>query len=402
MITALFWLFVIIISAGIIACLGATLCLLRYFRTQAPSPQDDQNNPEASLIVPIKGVTDTTLRNLQMLLNSDGTQQCEFIFAMEGTADPAFTVCSEVKEQNPGKNIRILITGDSGERMGKQHNLCAAIQSAKHEYICSMDADVTPNPGLFLEGIKALSEPKAGIAFSLPYYSGTGPAGGTLLAVHINYYFSLYIGGLAALVNPPFISGAFWFSTKCTIDIIGGLEQFTKVAGDDARMGRECRRHGLRNIMLPRPVRMEYEQLRLRDGIAHLQKWAGLLRSEGLPIFWAALTIWHPLLFAFPMLICMFVIHQTLFPLFFVALFVKISSVFVSNKRVFGVKPSFQFAGTLLYYEMIIAPFLFARGLWKNTLTWKDKTYRIGKDGLIVETTPARGKQASFVQSGKE
>ncbi len=198
---------------------------------------------------------------------------------------------------HPERDIRVVLSGDPGERMGKQHNLVAALAAGRYEWIAAMDADVLPEPRALARGVQAARRPGVGVAFSLPYYFGAGPPGGHLVALYSNYFFSLYSGSLALLPKVAFTIGSFWFTGREALARIGGLEPFTAYVTDDAAIGRAVVAAGLRNLPVRTPAAIQLENLDMAGGFRHLQKWIAMLRSEGLGTYLLALGLWHPLWF---------------------------------------------------------------------------------------------------------
>src|SRR5690606_17403853 len=91
----------------------------------------NDERPPISVLVPLKGAAPGLRGRLERLLAA-GRPTDQFVFAMESTDDPAHAVCLAIREEHPGRDIAIAVSGPPGERMGKQHNLAAAATVAKH------------------------------------------------------------------------------------------------------------------------------------------------------------------------------------------------------------------------------------------------------------------------------
>ncbi|HZC76096.1 MAG TPA: glycosyltransferase, partial [Ktedonobacterales bacterium] len=291
----LYWFLFIAGAIGVVGAMGACAALCRRFMTAASAPVAVDGAPTSlSLIVPIKGADAHTEAHLNALVTSVISGEVEYLFAMESDGDPAYPICQRVRKRHANKAIRLIVTGPAAGRMGKQHNLAVAVREARYAAIGSMDADVLVAPETLEAGLRALGDPRTGVAYFLPCYAGGGPAGGTLVALYSNYGFAANAGALALRGNPAFIVGSLWLMTRATLERIGGLEQFGATVSDDAAIGAAISKQGLRNVLLPRTVRIPFEPLDLRGGVRHVLKWLAMLRAEGLVAYLTILLTWHP------------------------------------------------------------------------------------------------------------
>lgn len=368
----------------------ATLMLGRAFRAaSAVAPPSGPLLP-LSMIVPIKGADAHTEEHLNALIASALDGEVEYLFAMESADDSAYAVCQRVMAGNPDRTIRIVITGPAGARMGKQHNLAVALREARYEAIGSMDADVLVAPDTLAAALRALDAQNAGVVYCLPCYQGPGPAGGTLVALYTNYYFAANMGALALRGNQEFIIGSLWLTTRTTVAKIGGLEQFGATVSDDGAIGRAVAAIGRTNTLLPRAVRIPYETENLLGGARHLLKWLAMLRAEGLPVYLVILLSWHPILWAALGLVGMILLRPAN-PLYLiyavvvllVAVVFRVVTAYQLDCWVYrqrsGLRPLL-----LIPYELVAVPILFSIGLFRHTIVWRGRRYRIGRHGIIL------------------
>ncbi len=344
------------------------------------------------MIVPIKGADAHTGEHLNALVTSAVRGAVEYLFAMESDGDPAYPICRQVQERHPDRDIRLVVTGPAAGRMGKQHNLAVAAREARYAAIGSMDADVRVAPDALEAGLRALADPRTGVAYFLPCYTGGGPAGGTLVALYSNYDFAANTGALALRGDPSFIIGSLWFMTRATLDRIGGLEQFGGTVSDDAAIGRAVRRQGLRNVLLPRTVRIPFEPLDLRGGVKHLLKWLAMLRAEGLPTYLAILLLWHPIFWSALAVIASLLLRGA-YPgylgyavaLAVLAVVARVACAALLNRFVYHLSGALGLTLPLLLvpYELLAVPVLFGLGLFRRTIEWRGRRYRLGPHGVI-------------------
>ncbi len=378
-------------SIALLGCIAASATIGWRFRQAAPDLSQSKPVASLSMIVPLKGVDDFTAAHLNALVESVVDIPVEYLFALESAHDPAFVVCQQVQEHHSEKDIRLIVSGPAAGRMGKQHN-----QQAHCEAIGSIDADVLVEPDTLAVGLRYLALPQTGVAYFLPAYLGPGPTGGLLVALYSNYYYQLYMGALALSSNAPFITGALWFMRKTTRHLIGGLEQFGLTVSDDAAIGRAILKHKLRNVLIPRTVRIPFEQLGLLQGGNHLLKWMAMLRAEGVLTFLTILLSWHPILWScitFLVGLLLFGPHQPALisgaVLLVCALLVRLASAFLLNRRVYAL-PGLHSLCLLPVYELLAVPILFGKGGFQRTIHWRGRRYRLGRHGMIQAVSESR------------
>jgi ceramide glucosyltransferase len=398
---ALFWLFAILGGLGILGCLGASLTLLTGFRARG-LPTADEPAPEPasslSLIVPLKGADAQTEAHLAALVASRVDGPVEYLLAMESPDDPAHAIGRRIQARYPDRDVRIVISGPASGRMGKQHNLAAAVREARYAVIGSMDADVGVDPDTLAVGLRAVADPRIGVAYFLPIYRGLGPLGGLLVALYTNYYFSFNVGALALRTRAPLVIGALWLIRRSTLEAIGGLDQFGLTVSDDGAIGREVLAHGLRNVLIPRTVSLPYEPLVLRGGARHLLKWLTLLRAEGLAPFIVILATWHPILWSVAALIVAALDRDARGryvgyggALVVGALLARGGGATLVRRRVYRTQ-GFGLPLLLAPYELLAVPVLFGAAFFRRTIEWRGRFYRLGPHGAIRSVREPAGR----------
>ncbi|HEX6798350.1 MAG TPA: glycosyltransferase, partial [Ktedonobacterales bacterium] len=343
--------------------------------------------PSLSVLVPLKGADDATEAHLSSLVASILPCEVEYLFAVESSNDPAFAVCERVRLAHPELRVRIVLSGPAKGRMGKQHNLAAAAKAARYGIIACVDGDVRVAPGTLAVGMSHLARPDAGAVYFLSVYHGPGPAGGTLVALYANYSFCANFGALALTTRQPAIIGALWLLRRETLDQLGGFDQFTTTASDDAAIGQAIAALGLRCMLVPYTVTIPYERLDLRGGLRHLAKWIAMLRAEGLPAYALIAVTWHPLLWSVvALLVGLLAGGAGTLPLSLalavVAALARVGGAALLNARSYGLPP-WRLAPWLIPYELLAVPLLFGAGLFRRTIVWRGRRYRVGRHGAI-------------------
>ena len=343
-----------------------------------------------TVVVPIKGVDPQTESNLDALFASRVPVPVEYLIAMESPDDPAYAVATRVRQRHPDVASAIVISGPAGSRMGKQHNLAAGFARARYDTTASIDADVRVDPDTLAVGLSHLTRPDVGVAYFLPQYVGPGRLGGLLVALYSNYYYQLNMAAVALSSNAGFITGGLWLMSGEARRRLRDLSRFGATVSDDPAIGRAVVAAGLRTVLIPRTVRMRYENLGLGGGVRHVLKWLTLLRAEGLPTYLAIATSWHPLLLGTVTAVIAALAGVGVVPVLLAVaavVVVRLLGAVVLHARAYG----WRGLRTILWlpvYELLAVPVLFARALFSRELTWRGTRYRIGRGGTILSARP--------------
>lgn len=373
-----------------LSALSLALTLVLRFRSRWLLDAQPGSFESVSVLVPIKGVDEQTQGVLQNLVSSNLPGDVEFIFAMESDGDPAFRVCTQLQMDNPERFIKIVISGEARELIGKQHNLTHAYSESRGQIIVCMDADIAVGPDTIRKGISHLNEDEVGSAFFLPVYCGVAPWGGRLAEIYLNYQYNLFMGSLATLTNPPYIFGGLWMTRRASLDRTGGFKSFGRTVSDDAAIGRAFLELGLKNRLIPDTVATPTENLGVAAGLKHLGKWIGMLRAEGIMPYFAIWLWWHPVFwsgFFFALgtvagwLTGVSVVNAAL--AVGLCLVAKTASGLILDVGVYGHR-AFRSIAPLLLYEVAVAPVVFGLGLFRRSIMWKGRRYRLGPGGMVL------------------
>lgn len=351
--------------------------------------------PPISLIVPLAGDAPGLAERLAGLLGATRPGD-QLLLAVETAGDPAHALAQRLRRDHPERDVEVVLAGAAGRRMGKQHNLAAALPRASHELLAFVDDDVELEAAVLDEGARTAGPTGSstigggvGAAFALPYYAGSGPLGGDLVAAYTNYAFVPNMGGVALQGAPRFIVGGFWVTTRRALAAAGGLEPHTRTVSDDAAIGRALHAAGFRNRPLRRTVRLAHEPLGAAAGARQVLKWLTLLRAEGLPLYLTVAATWNPLAWALAAGLAGWAVPSVPTALaagvFGLVAAARTVVVLTLNGSAYRALPRARFLGVTLAYEALVAPWLFALAAFRREIVWRGRRYRIGRGGAIVD-----------------
>ncbi|MBI5201169.1 MAG: glycosyltransferase [Elusimicrobia bacterium] len=355
-------------------CLAAFVTSLRKF---ARGEMGGEVLP-MTLIRPLKGEDTGLEENLRAPLEADREGRLEALFAVESESDPAHPVASRVAAAFPGR-ARVILTGPSGTRMGKAHNMIEALRHATREFVVFSDSDARPGrealvetSRLFLAGAEAVS--------GLPDASMARGAGDVLVCLCFNHYFNPLATVVSATGAGTLFSGTWMALRRDALERVGGLERFSNEAADDFALADALRRAGARVALLPRLVPLYERGGGVLEGARHVLKWARIVRwTTTLPYLFLPLATPLPLA-----LLALSRAPEDLRPaafwLFLAA--TRIVCAILQDRRIAASRyPWFGYAALPVVDVGFLAPWLAS---WPgNTISWRGRRYRVRRGGRL-------------------
>lgn len=256
-------------SAGLWACLWATV---RHFRG---APAGPCARP-MTLIKPVKGLDDAMEAGFRSIVAADPLNVLQVIVALETADDPAYPVARAFAEARPDRRWEVVLTGPSGPRMGKAHNMIEAAKRARHDDLLFSDADTAITPALLADSARAFAE-GAGAVYGLPYHAAAPGLGGWFFQFAFNHAFCAPVALSARLGLLHSFAGAWMGYTKEALSRMGGLERFSNVIAEDYSLGAAARAAGVRQELLREPVRVSETFETAGQAFAHCAKWASII-----------------------------------------------------------------------------------------------------------------------------
>ena len=148
----------------------------------------------------------------------------EFIWLIDSDDPTAQTVCRELAVTHGHHPVEIVTLPPPGQRDNpKTIKLIAGLAHARGDIICVLDDDTRlPDWGLE-QCLPFLNQPRAGLAFGLPYYSSFGTIWSSLLALFVNDQSLLTYIPYTAFAEPFTINGMFYATRRDVLERVGGF-----------------------------------------------------------------------------------------------------------------------------------------------------------------------------------
>lgn len=369
----------LVLTAGLWACLLATRA---HFRGAPAGP----NDLPMTLIKPVKGLDDAMEAGFRSIAESDPLRSLQVIVALESADDPAYPVARGFVDAHPGRDYCVVLTGPSGPRMGKIHNMIEALPRAKHRVILFSDADTRVTPSLLADTGRAFRE-GADAAYAMPYHARAPGLGGWLFMTAFNHSFCLPVALSFRLGKLRSFAGAWMGYTKEALAAIGGLEAYENAIAEDLSMGLAASAAGLRQTLLRETVTVSETGTSAGEAFTHISKWASI-------IFWSwpaivlAAPLGSPCLLAFAALAAAAVSGgpAALAWAAAAAACASRAAVGVLQDRFFGVRVSPARYASLALADLGALAFVALAP--RRTVVWRGKTYRLSLGGKAEVVGP--------------
>ncbi|MBI4346648.1 MAG: glycosyltransferase [Elusimicrobia bacterium] len=252
--------------------LGSYLAAVAAFRRR---PAEGKLRP-MTLIRPLKGLDVGLEENLRAPLDGDPEGSLECLFAVESEDDPAYAIATRVAALSPSR-ARVVVTGPSGERMGKAHNMVSALRHATRDIVVFSDSDARADRETLVETSRAFDAGAHAVS-GLPDASFARGAGDVLVCLSFNHGFDLLAALAAAAGVGVFFSGAWMAVRRDTLTNLGVLDRLGHQAADDFTLADALRRAKARVVLLPRLVPLYERGGTVLEAVRHLLKWSRIVR----------------------------------------------------------------------------------------------------------------------------
>ncbi|HXT00481.1 MAG TPA: glycosyltransferase [Elusimicrobiota bacterium] len=247
-----------------------------------------------TLIKPVKGLDDAMEESFRSIVAADPLKTLQVIVALESEDDPACPVARAFAARHPDRDILVAITGPSGSRMGKVHNMIEALPRAKHDRVLFSDADTCITAPLLADAARAFDE-GADAVYAMPYHAEAPGLGGLWYMIAFNHAFCVPVALTSDLGQLRAFAGAFMGYKKSALARVGGLERFQNEIADDYSLGAAAREAGLRQVLLREPVFVSETGTGPGEAFRHIAKWSSII-FWSFPAGYSAVVLMNPVL----------------------------------------------------------------------------------------------------------
>jgi len=174
-------LFVILTGITVLAGLLQLLAYRRMYVYVQKELRREQGSycPKAAVILPCKGLDPGFENNIKKLFEQQyyrshdkQVPNFEILFAVAAKEDPAFPVLSQIIEQYPQIQAKLVVAGTNPQRAQKVNNQLSALKhiSSDVEVLVFVDSDMVARPDFIQRLVAPLAEDRVGIATGYRFY----------------------------------------------------------------------------------------------------------------------------------------------------------------------------------------------------------------------------------------
>lgn len=332
--------------------------------------------PPISIIKPLKGLDDNLFDNLESFCKQDYPEY-EIILSFQDKNDPAYRVAEKVKTKYP--HLVSLVVDSSPRALNpKVKNMISAYRASKYDYFLISDSNVYVEKDYLRKTVSAMSKDTGLVTNLIMGISGKS-FGARLENLQLNSFIILSVCFLDKFLKMPCSIGKSMLMRKSDFEEIGGFNAVKDVLAEDYMIGKLMHEKGKKVVLSSYIIKNINEYWSLRRFLNRHTRWAKIRwKIAGLkyfteplcnPVFLSSLL---PLLDNFSKISILAFLLVTLLKTYL--------DIYVGRL----IKSSSGISNFLIPLKDLIAAFIWFVPLVSCKLIWRDNTYLIGKDTMII------------------
>ena len=370
---ALAWLVCAASAVGSLYLLFAGLAVRRFAaRAQPAAPAA----PPVSILKPLCGEDAGLYDNLASFCRQE-YPQWQVVFGVQDAGDAAIPVVRRLIAAHPEADLALVVEPSRRDGNLKVANLQNMLPKARHDVIVIADSDMQVRPDYLADVTAPLADPATGLVTCL--YRGVSAGGlwSQLACLNINHGFLPQALVAAALGKRNDSFGATIALRRDTLNAIGGLAAIAHSLADDHALGAAVRRLGLNVALSPHVVDNVLAEPSLAALFRHELRWSRTIRAIA-PVGFAGSILTQPMALA---LLALVAAPHPAAAMLALALACRAVMVRMVDRalRLPATPLWLMPLRDLLSFAVFIATFL------SRTVAWRDRTFRIGRDGQLLQ-----------------
>lgn len=365
----------LILTAGGFAYLILTaIAALRYLQ----APIHGGPPMPISILKPLAGADLGLEENLRSFFTQLYAQPYEILFATRAPQDAAVPIVQKLIAQYPAIPASLIYVGEPLYANAKVWSLQHLARVAKYDVLAMSDSDTRVTPEFLTVIAAEFANPAIHLA-TCPYRAIAGPSlWSRLEAAGLNTEF---IGGLLVarlLEGVRFAVGPTIVARRQAIEKIGGFENLSRYLAEDFVMGQLAAAQGLGVILSRYIIEHRIGSEPWRPNFAHRLRWNRSTRRSR-PAGYVGQVFTNPLPWATALLL----LYPAWSPLALVTIALRIAVGAHLSVHVLGGRWSW-----LNIPQDFLSLAFWVAGFFGNTITWRDRRYRLHADGTFTLVKP--------------
>jgi ceramide glucosyltransferase len=242
--------------------------------------------PDVTILKPVKSVDEPMYAGFESHCRQEYSGRFEMLFGVSDLEDGAVAEIERLKEEFPGREIRLVECRERLGMSGKVSNLVQMMREAKYEHVLINDSDIYVGRRYLERVMSSFAEPQVGMV-TAPYI-GRGMAG----AMGVSVWTKLESLGISTEFIPGVLTargleggirfglGSTMATTKVALAKIGGLESLLECLADDYEMGARISAAGMRVELSDEVVETTVPAYGFRGFWEHQIRWARSTRDS--------------------------------------------------------------------------------------------------------------------------
>lgn len=351
---------------------------LRYLAVGLPGVPSTE---PISILKPLAGLDLDLESNLRTFFEQD-YPAFEILFAVRNENDPAASVVASLQREYPTIASRLVITGEPPYPNAKVYSLDRMLAVAANDLAVMSDSDIRVTPTLLRTIAAEFRDQRLGVA-TCPYRAVPGSSVWSRLeatGMNTDFWGSALVARM--LEGMHFAVGPTIAARRGVLQSIGGFERLKDYLAEDFVMGKFAADAGHGVILSSYVIEHHIGDSTLRENVAHRLRWARSTRRSR-PAGYIGQLLTMPLPLALAVCAC----SPALWPVLPITFIVRSLAAYTVSARVLHARINW----ILLPIEDVIGFCFWIAGFFGNTISWRERRYRIFADGRFeLVRTPER------------
>jgi len=332
-----------------------------------------------SVLKPLCGIDDDLERNLLSFFALDH-EPLQLVFGAADPGDPALDLVRRIARRHRHRDVAIVVGTTSAAASPKVALLEALLPHAKHDIVLLSDSNVRVSPDEIGLVLPDFADPRVGMVHQPVVGVGENNLAAAIENLHYSELAGFCVVAIHVLAGQHAVNGKGQWVRRAALADVDGFGGVRHAGADDFRLAQLVADAGWRLRLAPVPVRTVQREWSWRQLVSRHLRHSGL-RRRICPAAYPAELFLNPIPWALALLATEF---AALVPAL-VAL--KIALEVSALRMLRGTFPAWRHMALIPLKDLVYLAGWFA-SFTSNTVTWRDRTFRIGTGGELVPLEP--------------
>jgi ceramide glucosyltransferase len=362
-------------STAVYAVAARTLSRLRKTSRGELAPR---STPPVSILKPLCGLDEGLESNIESFFRLEYPEY-ELIFSFVSDEDEAYPMARRVADRHPHVSSTFVFDARDGGGNAKIDRLAAGLSRARHRMILTSDGNVRVRPDFLLRAISQFDQPDVGLVSHLFVATGAVSVASRIETLYLNGCLQPGTALLAGLLRKPCVVGKSILVSRAALDGIGGFPSLEAFLAEDYLIGRKILGAGYRVVLSADVLETTEVRKTARAAFARHRRWAMMRRRLGGPLYLCEVFS-GPLPWALGAAVAGAWVPAGVL----LAVRYGLEGAIAASQG----RPLSALDWLLLPVRDLAAAATFLAGLVGNSVSWRGRRLRIGKDTRILAGAP--------------